>query len=226
MYMHVEAAKGRYSLRKMLEYLLSGFKLSEALMSEFLISESLVSEYLMSDFLAKCLKPFIIWNMKNEPTTIIHPIPPTYDRNSRVLILGSFPSIKSREMMYFYGHPQNRFWKVVAALYQEPVPMTVPERHDFLIRCRIAAWDSIGQCSIVGSSDSSIKDVIPNDLSPILETAPIEKICCNGRKSWEMYHKYIEPDTGRSAILLPSTSPANAACSLEKLIDAWRVILP
>ena len=163
--------------------------------------------------------------MKGKETTIVHPIEPTYDKNSRVLILGSFPSVKSREMMYFYGHPQNRFWKVVATLYKENVPMTVEERHAFLLRNRIAAWDSIHQCTIIGSSDSSIKDVIPNDLSPILETAKIEAIYCNGKKSWEMYHKYIEPVCGREAIALPSTSPANAAWSLEKLIDAWSVIL-
>ena len=163
--------------------------------------------------------------MKNSPTTIIHPIEPTYDAHSRILILGSFPSVKSREMMYFYGHPQNRFWKVVAALYKEEVPMTVQERHAFLIRNRIAAWDSIHQCTIVGSSDSSIKDVIPNDLSPILNAAPIETIYCNGKTSWNMYHKYIEPATGREAVCLPSTSPANAAWSLDKLIEAWSVIL-
>lgn len=163
--------------------------------------------------------------MKGKETTIIHPIAPTYDKNSRILILGSFPSVKSREMMYFYGHPQNRFWKVVAALYKEEVPMTVEERHTFLIRNRIAAWDSIHQCTIIGSSDSSIKDVIPNDLSPILKAAKIETIYCNGKKSWEMYHKYIEPQTGREAAALPSTSPANAAWSLEKLIAAWSVIL-
>ena len=162
--------------------------------------------------------------MKNQPTQIIHPIPPTYDRNSRILILGSFPSVKTREVGYFYGHPQNRFWKVVASIFQEPVPMTVPERHDFLIRNRIAVWDSIHQCTIIGSSDASIRDVVPNDLSPILSGAPIEQIYCNGRKSWEMYHRYIEPVSGRSAVMLPSTSPANAAWTLEKLTAAWSVI--
>lgn len=104
--------------------------------------------------------------------------------------------------------------------------MTVEERHAFLLRSRIAAWDSIHQCTITGSSDSSIRDVVPNDLSPILETAPIEMICCNGKKSWEMYHRYIEPVTGRPAEVLPSTSPANAAWSLDRLIEAWSVILP
>ena len=164
--------------------------------------------------------------MKNQNyETIIHPIPPTYNADSRVLILGSFPSVKTREMMYFYGHPQNRFWKVMAALFDEPFPATVDERHTFLLEHRIAVWDSIGQCSIIGSSDSSIKDVVPNDLSPILKAADIRGIFCNGKKSWEMYHKYIEPSTGISAAVLPSTSPANAACRLEDLIDAWRVIL-
>ena len=163
--------------------------------------------------------------MKYENRKKIHPIEPTYDSHSRILILGSFPSVKSREMMYFYGHPQNRFWRVVAALYKEEVPMTVEERHAFLIRNRIAAWDSIHQCTIVGSSDSSIKDVIPNDLSPILNAAPIETIYCNGKTSWNMYHKYIEPATKREAVCLPSTSPANAAWSLDKLIEAWSGIL-
>jgi len=157
---------------------------------------------------------------------ILHPIPPTYNQNSRILILGSFPSVKSREMMYFYGHPQNRFWKVLAALFQTEVPMTVPERQAFLLEHRIAVWDSIGSCSITGSSDSSIRDVVPNDLTPILSSAPIEAIYCNGRKSWEMYHRYIEPDTGIEAVCLPSTSPANAACRLEDLILSWKVILP
>ena len=164
-------------------------------------------------------------SMNRQPETIIHPIPPTYAADSRVLILGSFPSVKSREMQYFYGHPQNRFWKVMAALFREPFPSTVEERRAFLLRNRIAAWDSIRQCTITGSSDASIRDVIPNDLSCILNTADIRQIFCNGRTSWNMYHKYIEPVTGIPAVLLPSTSPANAACSLEKLIDAWSVIL-
>ena len=164
--------------------------------------------------------------MNQKEQTIVHPIEPTYNEHSRVLILGSFPSVKSRELMYFYGHPQNRFWKVVAALFEEEVPETVEARRAFLLKHRIAVWDSIRQCTITGSSDASIKDVIPNDLSPILEAAPIEAIYCNGKKSWEMYHKYIEPQTGRTAIALPSTSPANAAWSLEKLKSAWSVICP
>ena len=162
--------------------------------------------------------------MKNKPETIVHPIPPTYDAYSRVLILGSFPSVKSREMNYFYGHPQNRFWKVVAAIFEEAVPETVSDRHAFLLRSHLAVWDSIRQCTIIGSSDSSIRDVVPNDLSPILKTADIRLIVCNGKKSHAMYQKYIKPLTGRDAVVLPSTSPANAAWSLDRLIEAWSVI--
>ena len=156
---------------------------------------------------------------------VLHPIPPTFDEQSKILILGSFPSVKSREMMYFYGHPQNRFWKVVAGLFDEPVPMTVEERRQFLLAHHIAAWDVIGACDIVGSADSTIEKVVPNDLSEILKTAKIRHIYVNGRKAEEMFIRFQEERTGRKAVCLPSTSPANAAWSLEKLMDAWKVIL-
>lgn len=157
---------------------------------------------------------------------ILHPIPPLYRENSRILILGSFPSVKSREMMFFYGHPQNRFWKVVSALYGDPFPETVPQRRNFLIRHRIAAWDVIRSCEITGSSDASIRDVSVNDLRPILDIAEIEAIYVNGKTAEKLYKRYTEPVVGRPAICLPSTSPANAAWSLERLIEAWSVILP
>ena len=162
--------------------------------------------------------------MKEKQTVaqrITHPIPPTYDENSEILILGSFPSVRSREMGYFYGHPQNRFWKITAALYNEPVPMTVEERRAFLIRNHIAAWDVIAQCTIIGSSDSSIKDVVPNDLEKIISGSKIRKIFVNGRKAEEYYIKYQQPVLGREAVCLPSSSPANAAWSLDRLIKAW-----
>ena len=155
---------------------------------------------------------------------IQHPIPPVYSEDSRILILGSFPSVKSREVMFFYGHPQNRFWRVVAAVFQEDVPMTVPDRKEFLIRNRIAAWDVIASCRIKGSSDASISDVTANDLRPILETASIRQIYVNGKTAGKMYKTYTEPVTGRSCICLPSTSPANAAWSFERLVDAWKMI--
>ena len=157
-------------------------------------------------------------------TFIRHPIPPTWDAASRVLILGSFPSVKSREAGYFYGHPQNRFWKVLAALFDEPVPMGTESRRSFLLRNGIAAWDVIASCEIVGSSDSSIRNVVPNDLSPILAAAGIRLICCNGQTSYRLYHRFLLPVTGREALCLPSTSPANAAWSLERLVEAWSVV--
>ena len=153
-----------------------------------------------------------------------HPFGPLYSDHSRVLILGSFPSVKSREQQFFYGHPQNRFWKVTAAVFDRPLPASVEEKKKLILECDIALWDSIASCEITGSSDASIRNAKPNDLSEILDAGRIEKICCNGRTSWELYKKYIEPKTGREAICLPSTSPANAAWSLERLIDAWSVI--
>ena len=155
---------------------------------------------------------------------IIHPIPPLYREDSRILILGSFPSVKSRESEFFYGHPQNRFWKVMAAVFEDRVPSDVPERRAFLVRHRIAAWDVIHSCTIRGSSDASIRDVIANDLSVILDNAEIRQIYVNGKTAEKMYRKYIEPETGRKAVCLPSTSPANAAWSLERLISAWKVV--
>ena len=159
-----------------------------------------------------------------EPKRIVHPIPPCYTAESDILILGSFPSVKTREMGFFYGHPQNRFWKVAAAVYEEDVPMTVEERRAFLKRNHIALCDVIASCTIVGSSDSSIRDVAANDLRPILEAAPVRQIYVNGRKAEEMYNRYILPAIGRQAVCLPSTSPANAAWSLERLTEAWKRI--
>ena len=156
---------------------------------------------------------------------IVHPFGPLFGPESRVLILGSFPSVKSREQNFFYGHPQNRFWKVVAALYGQEPPRTIPEKRELILSHGLALWDSIASCVITGSSDASIRDVRANDLRIILDHAPVQRIYCNGRKSHEMYEKYILPQLGREAACLPSTSPANAQWSLEKLIEAWSVIL-
>ncbi len=158
-------------------------------------------------------------------TEIVHPIPPFFRADSHILILGSFPSVKSREQRFFYGHPQNRFWKVIAAVFGDETPSDIPEKQAFLERHRIALWDSIGRCTIEGSSDSSIRDVVPNDLSVILDHAPIRAIYCNGKTSLDCYNRYIRTATGRDAVLLPSTSPANAAWSPDRLVDAWRAVL-
>ena len=155
---------------------------------------------------------------------IDHPIPPIYDENSRILILGSFPSVKSREEGFFYGHPQNRFWKVTALVFGEDVPKNIEEKKSFLLRNKIAVWDVIGSCDIDGSSDSSIRNVIANDLELILKQADIRQIYINGQTAYKYYRKYSEEKIGRSAICLPSTSPANAAWSVERLVEAWNCV--
>ena len=157
-------------------------------------------------------------------TSVVHPIPPLYDGRSEILILGSVPSVKSREAQFFYGHPQNRFWKVIAAVCGEPVPETVPEKKALLLSHHIALWDVIHSCDIQGSSDASIKNVVPNDLGVILDAAPVRQIYVNGKTAEKYYRKYTQPVTGREAVCLPSTSPANAAWSVERLIDAWKII--
>lgn len=155
---------------------------------------------------------------------ITHPIPPLYDKNSKILILGSFPSVKSREAGFFYGHPQNRFWKVLAAVFEDEVPLTIDEKKKFLLKNHIALWDVIQSCEIEGSSDSTIKNVQPNDLKVIFDNADIAGIFVNGKTSEKYYKKYIEPKLGVRAVCLPSTSPANAAWSIEKLTEAWRQV--
>lgn len=155
---------------------------------------------------------------------INHPIQPVYDENSKILILGSFPSVKSREQMFFYGHPQNRFWKVLSAVYECDVPNTIGEKRSFLLSHRIALWDVISSCEIVGSSDSSIKNVEPSDLTRIFDCADIEKIFLNGKTAERFYNKYQRHKFNKEAICLPSTSPANAVYSVDKLIEKWRVV--
>lgn len=161
---------------------------------------------------------------KSEMQTAMHEIPPVYDENSRVLILGSFPSVKSREGRFFYHHPQNRFWKVVSAVLDVPVPTSVEEKKKMLLSGHLAVWDVIASCTIAGSSDSSIRDVMPNDISHILMEADIRQIFCNGAASFNLYRKYMLPMTGREAVKLPSTSPANAAWGLMRLTEEWSQI--
>lgn len=154
-----------------------------------------------------------------------HEIPPIYDENSKILILGSFPSVKSRENQFFYHHPQNRFWKVMASIFNEDIPATIEDKKSLLIRNKVALWDVIKSCEIEGSSDSSIRNVVPNDINLILEKSNIQQIFCNGNKSYSLYKKYLEKDTGIKSISLPSTSPANARFNLDMLLHEWRVIL-
>lgn len=203
-----------------------------------------------------------------------HPFAPVYDENSKILILGTFPSVKSRENEFYYGHPQNRFWKVLAAVFKDEVPASIDEKIQFLHQHHIALWDVIATCEITGSADASITNATPNDIADLLTKAPILKICCNGTKAWELFQKYIQPGLDNvaklqtelkprdntpalrtklpledyaatlqkklpleekyseqdhvqiPAVKLPSTSPANAAWTLEKLVAAWEEKLP
>ncbi len=158
---------------------------------------------------------------------IIHPFGPLYDSNSKILILGSFPSVKSREENFFYGHPQNRFWKVLANVLDCDVPATIDQKRAMLLNNGIALWDSLASCDIVGSADSTIKNPVANDLSPIFNEANIRLLCFNGKKSEEIYNKYSKIKYPVESCCLPSTSPANAGFSLEWLSEAWgNAILP
>lgn len=170
-------------------------------------------------------------NKKAEGRLLVrHPFPPLYDENSKILILGSFPSVKSREMAFFYGHPQNRFWKLLSRLLEAPFPETVPDRRAFLLAHGIALWDVIASCEIHGSSDASIRNAVPNDLRQILDHAQIRQVYVNGQTAGKLYRKYQEKPLREAygdcakAVVLPSTSPANAAWTMDRLMEAWRVI--
>lgn len=156
---------------------------------------------------------------------IVHSFEPVYDKDSEILILGTLPSVKSRENNFYYGHKQNRFWKVLATLLKEPVPETIEEKKAMLLAHRIALWDVIQSCDIKGSSDSSIKNVQPTDIGMILEKTNMTQIYANGNKAGQLYKRYQFPITGIEATVLPSTSPANAAWSLVRLCEAWKTIL-
>lgn len=156
--------------------------------------------------------------------TLSHNFPPVFNQESKILILGTFPSVKSRENLFYYGHPQNRFWKILAGLTKCLVPGTVEEKKEFLLKNHIAIWDVIESCDIIGSSDSSIKNVVPADLSIILRQAPIRQVYANGGKAYELYQKYSYPKVKREIVKLPSSSPANAAFQMERLLQTWNVI--
>ena len=150
-----------------------------------------------------------------------HPFEPVFDSRSRILILGSFPSVRSRKEGFYYGHPQNRFWRVLAAVYGETVPTDIPSKKRLLLEHQLALWDAAAQCDIEGSKDSSIANAVPTDLSVILTRAKIERVLCNGQTAGRLYRLLQLPQTGIPPVVLPSTSPLNASWSLEKLTEKW-----
>ena len=153
--------------------------------------------------------------------SIAHPFPPVVDSACRVLVLGSFPSVRSREEGFFYGHPRNRFWPLMAALLHEASPMTIPEKQAMLLRHHIALWDVIASCDITGSSDASVKNAVPVDIRQVTALTDIQRVYCNGGLAAKLYQRYLQPQVGLPATALPSTSPANAAWSMARLIEAW-----
>lgn len=152
---------------------------------------------------------------------IVHPFAPVWDERSRVLVLGTFPSVLSRETAFYYGHPRNRFWQVLAAVFGQSVPQTVAEKRALLALHGVALWDVLASCDIVGSADGSIRNAVPNEVGALLAAAPIRRVCCNGKTAAALYRRWCEPQTGLPAVALPSTSPANAAWTLPRLIAAW-----
>lgn len=162
-----------------------------------------------------------------DATTVTHEIKPVFDSRSRVLLLGTMPSPASREQGFYYGHPQNRFWRVLAAIFDEPAPRTIEEKRDMLLRHHIALWDVLASCEIEGASDASIRDAQPNDLARIFDAADIRAVFATGTKAGELYRKLIEPTLGMPCTTLPSTSPANAKMKLADLVDAYgKALLP
>ena len=158
-------------------------------------------------------------------TRVTHEFPALYDRESQVLMLGSIPSPKSREMAFYYGHPQNRFWKVMAAVLGEDIPETIPQKKAMLKKHHIALWDVLDSCTIVGASDTSIEDPVVNNIGELVKKSKVSRIFCTGATAYNLYKKFCANDVGIEAIKLPSTSPANCAVSLEKLVEAYKVIL-
>lgn len=152
---------------------------------------------------------------------IIHPFPPLFSSESRILILGSLPSVKSREEMFFYGHPQNRFWKMLSLIFQTPAPEKIEDKKQLILSHNLALWDTIYSCDIIGSSDSSIRNVTPTDLTKILDNSKIEKVICNGKTSGKYYEQYQMKNTNLKPVILPSTSPANAVYRLDRLAELW-----
>ena len=163
--------------------------------------------------------------MQKESTLVVHPLKPVYDKNSRALILGTMPSPKSREYGFYYSHPQNRFWRVAAGLYNAPVPETNEAKASFLLQHRIAMWDVLKSCRIAGADDASISEPVPNDIAGLLKKTNIRRIFTTGTKATSLYRRFCYSKTGMVAVPLPSTSPANCRWPYEKLLDAYRIIL-
>lgn len=162
--------------------------------------------------------------MPEKTRALVHPFAPVWNEHSRILVLGTFPSVRSRETAFYYGHPQNRFWQVLAALFDETVPVDRAGKETLLLAHGVALWDVLASCDIAGSADGSIRNAVPNDIAGLLAKTGIRSVYANGQTAGRLYARWCEPRTGLAATVLPSTSPANAAWSVARLIAAWRTV--
>ena len=158
-----------------------------------------------------------------------HPFKPIFDKNSKILILGSFPSVISRKFGFYYTNPQNRFWRVLARILNDDVPESTDEKIKFLLFHHIAIYDAAISCEIDGSSDAKMSKIVPANLKPLFKEANIKQVYANGGKAYEICKKYLDDEilkaTKNEVIKLPSTSPANAKFSLERLANEWSMIV-
>lgn len=160
-----------------------------------------------------------------EQENVTHPFLPLYGSESRILILGSLPSLKSREENFYYGNPMNRFWKVIAAIFNKNPPDSIEEKKTLILENHLALWDAIYRCDITGSRDQSIRNAEPTNLFPVIKNSKIEHIFCNGKTAWNYYNTHQRKSLEIEAKCLPSTSPANASWTFEKLLEEWKIIL-
>lgn len=156
---------------------------------------------------------------------IVHNLPPVYGPKSRVLLLGTMPSPKSREAAFYYMHPQNRFWRILAAVYDEPLPQSNQARADLILRHGLALWDVLQSCEITGASDASIRNPVANDIAGLIGATCVKRILTTGATAARLYRKLAEPVTGMPCAALPSPSAANARMSLSALTKAYRAAL-
>ena len=171
-----------------------------------------------------------IESFKGEPKSmqalVIHPLEPVYDHNSRILILGTMPSVKSREAGFYYMHPQNRFWPVLAEVLGEPAPTSLVARRELALRRGVALWDVLASCEIDGSLDGTIRNPVSNDFSGLLACSRIRAIFTTGKKAADLYRRLVRDAVGMDCIPLPSSSPANRNLSDSAIREAYRSILP
>lgn len=163
--------------------------------------------------------------MEGKYEHIVHGFEPVFDADSKILILGSLPSVMSRKNNFYYGNNANRFWRVMAELFESELPMTIDQKKELMLSNRIALWDVIAECDIIGSSDASIRNVKPAQLLRITDSCDIKAVYANGAAAARIYNKYQRGITGMDITVLPSTSAANAAWNFERLTAAWRVIM-